>query len=216
MIPLLLVTDDEKKAQKYINEVQKKLQIQDTHVLIARKDKMQLKIDLIRELNQQVTRLGDTPLLVCVFDFETAKSDSQNTLLKTLEESLSHTQFILVTTDESAVLPTILSRVQTVFLEKKIKKVNSLILDKNLGILLIEYDGMQKKPEKAVAFCDELLRYMQQKLHESALANKPTHKITDVISEAISTRMLVMKNNISPQLAVDHLLLKIHRFNTGS
>lgn len=216
MIPILLVTDDEKKAQKYINDVQKKLQIQDAHILIARKDKTQLKIDLIREINQQVSRMGDVPLLVCIFDFETAKSDSQNTLLKTLEESLVNTQFILISSDRSAVLPTILSRVQTVFLEKKTKKATPLTLDKSLGILLSTYDGMQKKPEKAVTFCDELLRHMQSTLHEHALANKPTHEIATLISEIISTRTLIMKNNISPQLAVDHLLLKIYRFNAGS
>ncbi|MGB4966134.1 MAG: hypothetical protein WBO77_03445 [Microgenomates group bacterium] len=207
MIPLLLVTDDEKKAQKYISDVKKKLGIHDAHVLTARKDGTQLKIDLIREINKQVSRLGDTPLLVCIFDFETAKSESQNTLLKTLEESLPSSQFILVSSDESAVLPTILSRVQTVFLEKKVRKSTPITLDKSLGVLLTTYDGMQKKPEKAVAFCDELLLHMQTTLHEHALTNKPTQKIAQLISEIISTRTLIMKNNISPQLAVDHLLI---------
>lgn len=207
MIPLLLVTDDEKKAQKYIDDVKKKLGILDAHVLTARKDGTQLKIDVIREINQQVSRLGDSSLLVCIYDFETAKSESQNTLLKTLEESLASTQFILIANDESAVLPTILSRVQTVFLEKKVRKSSPLILDKDLGTLLTTYDGMQKKPEKAVAFCDELLRHMQATLQEYALASKPTQKIAQFISEIISTRTLIMKNNISPQLAVDHLLI---------
>ncbi len=216
MIPILLVTNDGKKAQKYVADVQKKQAIHDAHVLVARKEGTQLKIDLIRDISKQVARLGNTPLLICIYDFETAKSESQNALLKTLEESEPHTQFVLITNDESAVLPTILSRVQRVLLEKKVRIVAPMTLNEGLGVLLTTYDGMQKKPEKAVAFCDELLACMRMKLHEYAHAHKNSQHLSRLISEIISTRTLIMKNNISPQLAIDHLLLLVYRFNANA
>lgn len=216
MIPLLLVTNDEKKAQKYIESLQKKLGILDSFVLSVRKEGTQLKIDMIREIASQVIRLGSASLMVCIYDFETAKSDSQNTLLKTLEESGQSTQFILVTSDVTGVLPTILSRVQIVQLENKTRKGVPVEFNGGYGRLLVKYDGMQKKPDKAVAFCEDVLFYVRTTLHEQALANKPINKITHLITEILSTRLLIAKNNISPQLGTDHLLLLLHRYYANS
>lgn len=209
MIPLLLIADDEKKAQKYIAQLQKTQKVEDAYVLVCRKETAQLKIDQIRELTIQIRSLPSTPLLACIFDFETAKLDGQNTLLKTLEESSPSTQFILVSTDESAVLPTIASRAKVVRLAKKLVKAREFDFNKELGDLFMEYDGMQKNAAKAVKLCDELLVFFQKILHKRAKEKKEVRSIITIIDEILKTRTLIQKNNINPQLAVDHLLIVI-------
>lgn len=211
MIPILLVSDDEKKAQKYIDELVKTQKVQGAYVLSIRKETTQLKIDQIRELTVQMRSFGSALAIACIFDFETAKMDAQNTLLKTLEESSPFTQFILIVSDESAVLPTIVSRTKIVRLAKKIAKESDFDFNKELGDLLLEYDGMQKNAGKAVKFCDEVLGYFQRMLHTQATKKEPTQGIILIIDEILKTRSLIVKNNVNPQLSIDHLLIFIRR-----
>jgi len=80
-----------------------------------------IKIWLIRNVLQQ--RLANRPLLgtrhVCVIDeAHKMQEPAQNCLLKTLEEPPHGTVIILVTENPSVLLPTILSRCQTVNFER--------------------------------------------------------------------------------------------------
>lgn len=76
-------------------------------------------IDTIRKLRQNAWLLpGEAPCRVCVLcDAENMTDQAQNALLKILEEPPEHTVFILTAENRSMLLPTILSRVQTIRLE---------------------------------------------------------------------------------------------------
>lgn len=61
---------------------------------------------------------GEAPCRVCVLcGAENMTDQAQNALLKILEEPPEHTVFILTAENRSMLLPTILSRVQTIRLE---------------------------------------------------------------------------------------------------
>lgn len=76
-------------------------------------------IDTIRQLRQNAWLLpGEAPCRVCVLcGAENMTDQAQNALLKILEEPPEHTVFILTAENRSMLLPTILSRVQTIRLE---------------------------------------------------------------------------------------------------
>lgn len=76
-------------------------------------------IDTIRQLRQNAWLLpGEAPCRVCVLcGAENMTDQAQNALLKILEEPPEHTVFILTGENRAMLLPTILSRVQTIRLE---------------------------------------------------------------------------------------------------
>lgn len=76
-------------------------------------------IDTIRQLRQNAWLLpGEAPCRVCVLCCaENMTDQAQNALLKILEEPPEHTVFILTAENRAMLLPTILSRVQTIRLE---------------------------------------------------------------------------------------------------
>ena len=76
-------------------------------------------IDTIRQLRQNAWLLpGEAPCRVCVLCGAENMTDlAQNALLTILEEPPEHTVFILTAENRSMLLPTILSRVQTIRLE---------------------------------------------------------------------------------------------------
>ena len=76
-------------------------------------------IDTIRQLRQNAWLLpGEAPCRVCVLcSAENMTDQAQNALLKILEEPPEHTVFILTAENRAMLLPTILSRVQTIRLE---------------------------------------------------------------------------------------------------
>lgn len=76
-------------------------------------------IDTIRKLRQNAWLLpGEAPCRVCVLcGAENMTEQAQNALLKILEEPPEHTVFILTAENRAMLLPTILSRVQTIRLE---------------------------------------------------------------------------------------------------
>ena len=76
-------------------------------------------IDTIRQLRQNAWLLpGEAPCRVCVLcGAENMTDQAQSALLKILEEPPEHTVFILTAENRAMLLPTILSRVQTIRLE---------------------------------------------------------------------------------------------------
>ena len=74
-----------------------------------------IKIDQVRELQKELSyRPFEAPKKACIIDgAEKLNQSSGNALLKTLEEPPGNALMILITPERSAVLPTILSRCQT-------------------------------------------------------------------------------------------------------
>ena len=81
-----------------------------------------------------------------LYSFEKTNILAQNKLLKTLEEPPKNTYFILCTKNEMALLPTIMSRCQKIYLPKYDEKaVREAIKD---------YDLTEKQRSDVVGFCD--------------------------------------------------------------
>ena len=96
-----------------------------------------ISIDDIRELNKRFSLSStDHSYKVCVIDTtEDLNLSASNSLLKILEEPPKNTLFILVSNNQQAILPTILSRCQKVGFEKleeqSLREISAEIFKKN-------------------------------------------------------------------------------------
>jgi DNA polymerase-3 subunit delta' len=85
------------------------------HLFEVEPDGTQIKIEQVRELQRQLAnKLGHKPKIYIIKDAERMNVYAANSLLKFLEEPDTHVVAILLTSHETAILPTILSRVQKI------------------------------------------------------------------------------------------------------
>lgn len=200
MFPTLLISRDSKKIKAYIKDVIKKNNIPSFAVFEFSKDKTSIKIDQLRQISQSIPR-GDAKKLIVIHDFETAKRETQNAFLKTLEEKTDEAIFIIVASDELSVLPTVMSRCKKIILkgEQKLSK-NSFPENDSLADLLMRYQNMEKKKETAINLCDDILSTFRPRLRENA-------SLVPFLKEVLNVRQLIDKNNLNPQIAIDHVLI---------
>ncbi len=87
-------------------------------VQLIEPDGLHVKIDQVRALQHDLAlRPMEGRYRVAIFDqFETATTEAQNALLKTLEEPPDYVVLILLTADPELLLPTIVSRCQPIML----------------------------------------------------------------------------------------------------
>ncbi len=214
MLPIILLSPDQKKAEIFVESFIKKNSFNRTSVFTYRKDKTTLSIDQIRELDSFFVRsAGTLSSLIILYDFDTAKNEAQNALLKTLEEKSAQTQFILVATNSSHILPTIMSRSRVVKIKNR-HKSNNWQFDENQSVVQILYtvSHIEKNSVGALEFCNNLALYFKKKL-ELAFQKDISAAIQHpkVLKEIIRVRNLLLSNNLNPQLAVDHLIIFIKR-----
>ena len=107
----------------------------------------------------------------------------------------------------SLLLPTIISRsnVKKVVDESLIEKVKDEVdlLSGDYYQDLKKYDSLTK--EKVILILDKLLIHFRNELK----LNKKI-ELKNIIKKIFETRKLIIKNNINPQLAIDHVLYSIY------
>lgn len=201
MFPILLIAT-KRTAEGYVKKHIKEQMYPITHIHIIEPLTTIITIDQIREIIKTALYTSQKTLIV-IYNFETAKKESQNAFLKTLEEKNNSIQFILQATGEYGVLPTITSRSMLVRLKSSGSKkqiANQTIKDLLMELDMQDYGEMTK--EKAIHFCNRWLSIFHTQIEEVS-----SKKQSEVIKELIRVSDLIQKNNINPQLSIDHLIL---------
>ena len=127
------------------------------------------KINEVRELTKFLKLSFDKPTVFLVRNIETATEEALNAFLKTLEEPQKNVKFILTSTSEHKLLPTIISRCQIVRVKGKRSKVNGLnknpenFIDMSVGEKIAYIDSIKKR-EIAVNFLQDQIIFMHQEL----------------------------------------------------
>ena len=100
-------------------------------VVTAAPEGRQIKVDTIRRLKAEFTKSGveGSQKLFIIEDAEKMTTSAANSLLKFIEEPLPGIYILLLTTNKSAVLPTIRSRTQIIELQPLPKKILQEMLD---------------------------------------------------------------------------------------
>ena len=132
MIPLIIVSKDLEKQEKFLLDFIKENKINQYHVYKISPLKTEITIDQIREIKKQIITHSTYMRVFVCYSFDTANIEAQNAFLKTLEEKNEQNQFILFSKNIERLLPTIRSRSTTHFLDTNIE--NHRISDSNLSV----------------------------------------------------------------------------------
>ncbi len=213
MFPILLISKNNKTTEKYLNDFIKSNKFISHHIFRYQPDPNIIKIDHIREIKSMLIRTETDKKLIIIYGFNTAKIEAQNAFLKTLEEKTASVQFIIIVESETQALSTIISRCKIVKLkhvrrsDTSLKKDQSFSFIQPLPQLLFQYNNMNK--DKAIKLCDGFLWYFKSLLYKDSPL--PRTVLVKIAKEIIKVRNLILKNNLNPQIAIDHLLIFIKK-----
>lgn len=206
MIPLILVSNTARKTETYISRLLKEQKDKTYKVLRYKPEKSVLTIDQIREIQTQAVRLKDC--MIVVYDFDTAKVESQNALLKTLEESSENVVFILVVKSTGKILPTILSRCRVV----------GLVNDDTRGSKdfdIFSYTSSEEAMAKASTMTkiqqskaiDSIIYSLRDKMSTTETAS--AKKYADNIVYALDVRKAITENNVNSEYGLDQVIIDV-------
>lgn len=150
-----------------------------------------------------------------VFDAEKLTHEAQNAFLKTLEESSDETIFILCTSNEKNLLPTIVSRSRKIFAPKSSQPVEEKSSIHLQGSLVEIFSRV----EEAAADSDESLDFLR------SLESVYKFKLERDINEKGSKKSLLLKKNLEDiqtakirilangnrRLVLENLILKLRK-----
>ncbi len=177
---------------------------------------------------------ADKKVFVILDADKTLREDSQNTLLKTVEEPTSDVLFIFTAENSLALLPTILSRLQVINLNASIdfdsetsllaQKIADAIISINEYELLLELNKIKNNAQltEVLKFIEEYLRLAllssgKQKSSSSFTAQKLSKKLTKerILSLLDVTRQakLDSKTNIDTKLLCTFICTKYRRIS---
>jgi DNA polymerase III delta prime subunit len=181
-------------------------------------EKQTIGISQIRELTQQLSYLPrNSPYIVAVLDqAERLTVESQNALLKTLEEPPNHVRFILETGNQSTLLPTIASRCEIVSLtsdhavssdeRKTIEELIRSVHRKKPGEICQITDQLVMSKEERIGFLNTFLTL----LHEQLIAvQKQETKTTISMIYAVRKAQNQLLSNVNEKLVFDALFFTI-------
>lgn len=207
MIPLLIISNDIKQINQYVNNLKKDSLFFEVIPLTK-----EYSIEDIKGLIKETKVFHPKTRIYFLANFHLSSIPAQNSFLKLLEEPPTNVQFVLSTFNKNHLLPTIISRVKiiklaghTVFeLDKDFtKELEELINNHDLGILNKSNFSQMKKEETLILFT-QFLVFFRDRLDSDK--NSPI-----IMKEILRLKALLENNNLNPQLTIDQVLIFIYK-----
>jgi len=129
--------------------------------------------------------------------------EAQNALLKTLEEPGKDNYLILSTSNSSALLPTIISRIHIIKFatQSPIPKTDLLSISNNIQTNLLTSEKLAQNKDQVLSTLENQLLLQKQQLLDKPTPTKASH--INRIIKAIS----MIKHNVDPKSALDFYFL---------
>ena len=212
MIPLILVSHSHDEAQKFIKDLAVSHAIPSFQIHMFKPDPNIITIDQIREVKILTSR-SNVKKIVVLEDFDTTKAESQNALLKTLEEQSDSTVFLLLVHAYESLLPTIQSRCQLINLNAQ-KQIRIKTRDFS-GINSIEGAldmSARLKKEKYIETIDTLILSLHTEMLLAITQEKHISSMyRTCIQNAFEQKKYIAGFNIQPEFAFDQLLIELDK-----
>lgn len=162
-------------------------------------------IELIRQTRHFLSQkpFNHPNKIIIIYQAENLNTESQNALLKTLEEPGFNNYVILSTSKPSKLLPTIISRCQII----KLKNTNQTTDGKPITILhniqkdLLNSESLSRDKTQVLPFLEDQLK-IQQKI----LIDSPKPETSKIIQRIIKSIQMI-EANVDPKSALDFLFL---------
>lgn len=164
-------------------------------------------IDQIRKISNFLSQkpFSHQSKIIIVWDAQNLNSEAQNALLKVLEEPGQDNYIILTTNKIKSILPTIISRCQTIKISEKSNFENkkNIEITGNLTKDLILSETLGKDKETILPMLENEL-YIYQQL----LLKNPDQK-NKYLLEKIIKAIQMINANVDPRNALDFVFLEI-------
>jgi DNA polymerase III delta prime subunit len=162
-------------------------------------------IDQVRQINNFLSQkpFSHQSKIVIISEAQNLNNESQNALLKNLEEPGENNYIILVTNKIKSILPTIISRCTTLKISEKSEFENKtqIIITGNLSKDLALSEKLGKDKEGILPLLENELYFYQQKL-----VKNPDQK-TKFLIEKIIKAIQMINANVDPKNALDYIFL---------
>lgn len=190
----------------------------DFHI-VEKEEKGSIKIEQIKTLQQKLlyTPFDEDFQFGIIKEGHLMTQEAQNALLKTLEESNEKTILILTTTNEDAVLQTILSRCTRIYPKKDDKGGEEKdfnqdrieeFLQEPIYIQLSKVDEIVKLKQMD-EFLENLISFFRKK-HSEKIANNEDPKKERENLETIVQAKNRIRRNVNSKMALEYILLRIN------
>lgn len=207
MIPIILISDSEEKKDNFLQQQCDKLKINKSTSLIFLNKKNQIlsieQVRLIYKLKLLNNALNSDYKIIVIDNLDLARLETQNSLLKIIEEENKRNLFILCARSKEKIIKTLISRSKVIKIVEKKTNPSSFGLDFSKASLSSIFNNVNfTTKEIALMFCDNITNYIR-------LNPELFDKINSLFNEVIYTRRLIEQNNVNFQMAIDHLLIFI-------
>ena len=206
MIPILLITNNLKDVVSFIKTIKKKNDV----IINIYPAKTEYSIEQIKEIVRETAIYQPYKRIYVLENFNLSSQEAQNAFLKTLEENKNNIQFILTALSIHQLLPTIISRVKVINLNKNIKlqidkeieKIfEDFIKNNSMDILNLNEINIRSKT-KALELLNQIIVFFRNRIHKDKNA-------IIILKKILSIKPLLENNNLNPQLTIDNLLIYI-------
>jgi len=164
------------------------------------------------------TPYSESVQVALIFNADKLTEEAQNSFLKTLEESSNNTAYILTTSNEKNLLPTIISRSLKVYTKDRSVQNNSEeipnTLTKNLIDAFKDIEKIAKDRDSTDKFLNEVELYYQALLKQNLKDKEQLKQIYDNIQCVEKTRRRINANG-NKRLLLENLFLVLrgHSFS---
>lgn len=163
-------------------------------------------IDTIRKIKHFLSRkpFQHQNKIILIKQAENLTPESQNSLLKILEEPGLNNYFLLVTAKPFSLLPTVISRCQTI-------RFHSDTSPDPAQKLLLPTDNLQKNLELSDKYSQDkeaILPFLENQLYlyHQKLLSDPSPTLTRLIQKLLKSIKMI-NQNVDPRSALDYFLL---------
>ena len=162
-------------------------------------------IESIRQIKHFISQkpFNHNNKIIIIYQADNLNSESQNAILKTLEEPGDGNYLILTTSKPSKLLPTIISRCQAVKLKNKPKTIseNCFLITHQIKKDLLTSETISKDKNQVLPFLEN-----QLKIYQNLLIKNPSSDNSHTIQRILKT-IAMIEANVDPKSALDFLFL---------
>lgn len=220
MQSLIITGGGSDKIQEYLLKffTDEKIDILDRDINVFEKS---VGIKDVREIAKRIyLKPIKSPTKAVVINAEAGlTAESQNALLKILEEPPNNTVIILTISDKNSLLPTVLSRCKIIELKdnnaklskEKNSEYQSILMslsEQGVGEKLKLAQDIGKTRDEASMFLEGMILVTREKLIRESDKNKASEYL-DLLKKFQKSYIDVKTTNVSPRLALESLLLNL-------
>ncbi len=142
--------------------------------------------------------------IIIIYKIDQFSLESQNALLKSLEEPGDNNYFFLTTNKPSKIINTIISRCRIIKLKNDFslsKDTNPLVISDQIKTNLFQSENISKDKNQVLPFLESQLKTYQQ-----LILKNPTAKNSQIIQKILKSINMI-EANVDPRSALDFLFL---------